>query len=195
MMKYMAALALGTALSAPAFAGGMVEPVEQPVLVMPAPNGEWTGFYVGGQVGYGDLDGDGGGVSYDGNGAIGGLHLGYRYDWGTFVGGVELAYDWTNIDLTPTLDVDNIAALKLTGGYDMGNSLVYATVGAAHAKVKGPGVSNSDNGWLIGAGWDYQFNSNWIVGGEVTYTKFDDFDNTAVDFDGLALKVKASYRF
>ncbi|MFV0493207.1 MAG: outer membrane protein [Pseudorhodobacter sp.] len=193
-MKYLAALALGTALSAPAFAGGLVEPVEEPILIAAAPNGDWTGFYVGGQLGYGNVDTSVTGV--DGDGLLGGLHLGYRYDWGTFVGGVELAYDWANIDLDTTpAEVDNIAALKLIGGYDMGNSLIYATVGAAHGKIKAPGASASDNGWLIGAGWDYQFTSNWILGTEVTYSKFNDFGNSGNDVDSFAVKVKASYRF
>ncbi|MBL4917547.1 outer membrane protein [Szabonella alba] len=199
-MKYLAALALGSALSAPAFAGGMNTPVQEPVISQPvtyapaAPNGEWTGLYAGAQLGYGDIDSDVAGL--DGNGAIGGVHMGYRHDWGQFVGGIELAHDRSNIDLADGAgDLDHMTTLKLQGGYDLGRTLIYANLGAAHAKVSGVGGSASDNGWLVGVGVDYQLTDTWTLGGELNHSRFNNFDDSGIDVKGTTAQLRASYRF
>jgi opacity protein-like surface antigen len=201
-MKFLTSLAIATSLCAPAFAGGMSEPSPEPMVapVIFAPvTANWTGFYVGAQLGYGDVSGDLPGTgtapppptNLDGNGAIGGLHAGYRYDFGQFVTGVELAYNTANIDLGTVGELDSVTQLKLMGGYDLGQTLVYATAGAAHAKT----TLGSDNGWLIGVGMDYAINDAWTLGGELTHHRFDDFDGTGADVRANLLQVKLGYRF
>ena len=198
-MKYLAAFALGSALAAPAFAGGMNTPVEEPVIAPvtyepEAPNGDWSGAYGGVQLGYGDVDSNGAGLN--GNGAIGGVHLGYRMDYGNFVGGVELDHDRSNIDLGAAAgDLDHVTRLKLQAGYDMGRTLIYGTGGLAHAKATVGGAGLSDNGWFLGAGVDYQVTDQWVVGGEVLQHRFTDFDGSGVRLDATTAKVKVSYRF
>ena len=74
-MRYtMTALATAaTFAAAPAFAGNLDTPAPAPAvqpMQQPVPMGiDWTGGYVGGQLGYGDVDTDAG---VSGDGAIGG---------------------------------------------------------------------------------------------------------------------------
>lgn len=195
-MKYLATLAITSALAAPAFAGGIAEPLVEPTLtpmaVAPV-TGDWTGLYAGAQLGYGDVSSNIAGV--DGNGAIGGLHAGYRHDFGQLVAGAELAFNATDIDLGPTDKLDNVTQLKAMLGYDLGSTLVYGTVGAAHAKADLAGVGRSDTGYLVGVGLDYAISDTWTVGGELTHHRFDDFDNTGADIRANTAQVKIGYRF
>ncbi|ABA78873.1 outer membrane beta-barrel protein [Rhodobacter sphaeroides] len=200
-MKRIVALALGGLLAAPAFAGGpvtvapepVVEPVPAPVVV--APVADWSGFYVGGQLGYGKVDTNI--DDLDGNGAIGGLHAGYRYDFGRAVVGAELAYDVTNIDLDgiPDSELDNVTTLKLMAGGKMGKGLLYATAGGSWADASIGGADVSDNGYVYGIGYDYMVNDRWSVGAELLRHTWDDFDDSGVDVDATTLQAKVGFRF
>lgn len=193
-MKFISSLIISTTLSAPAFAGGMAEPTAEPMIapvIMAPVSADWTGFYVGGQLGYGDVSSNVAGV--DGNGAIGGVHMGYRYDFGQFVAGAELAYNGSNIDLgVPAGKLDSVTQLKLMGGYDLGSTLVYGTVGAARAKSS---VLGSDNGYLVGLGMDYAINDKWTVGGEFAHHRFNDFTAPGIDLRANTLQIRVGYRF
>ena len=64
MYKALTTIAAGLAITAPAYAGNISAPVvEQPVAVAPAPvapaSPDWTGFYGGAQLGYGDVSSNG----------------------------------------------------------------------------------------------------------------------------------------
>ncbi len=199
-MKTIAALIATAAISAPAFAGGPVAVAEEPVIAPAAapyvaPGLDWSGAYVGAQLGYGDVDSNGAGL--DGNGWLGGVHGGYRWDLGNWVAGGELAWDKASIDLGGTAgdELDSVAALKLMAGREIGNSLVYGTVGAAHAKANVGGTDLSDSGLVYGVGFDYAVNDRWTVGGEVLEHKFDNFDASGVDFDATTVKAKVGLKF
>lgn len=199
-MKHLAALAaLGSALALPAFAGGpAVAPAEPTVVPAPAPvvmpSADWSGFYAGAQLGYGDVGSDGAGL--DGNGILGGVHAGYRWDLGTTVLGVGADWDAANIDLGAAGNsLDNVARLKLMAGADLGRSLVYVTAGPAWADATVAGVGRSDNGWFLGAGMDYALTDQWTVGAEVLGHRFDNFDGTGVDLDATTVAAKVSFRF
>lgn len=199
-MKTIAAMIATVAISAPAFAGGPVAVVDEPVIVPAAepyvaPGLDWTGAYVGGQLGYGDVDSNGGGL--DGNGWLGGVHAGYRWDMGSWVAGTELSWDKASIDLGATAgdQLDSVAALKLTAGYEIGNSLVYGALGYANANATVAGADLSDSGMVYGIGFDTALNDKWTVGGEVLEHKFDDFDATGIDLDATTLKAKVAMRF
>lgn len=198
-MKSIAAVLASMAIATPALAGGPVEPVTEPVIVPaaePVPmSADWGGAYVGAQLGYADIDSNGGGL--DGDGWLGGVHAGYRWDFGQFVAGAELDYDAADIDLGTTAGdtLDDVARLKLMAGTELGNSLVYATAGAAHANATVGGAGLSDNGWFLGAGLDVPVTGNWTVGGEILQHRFDDFDGSGVDLDATTLKAKVSLRF
>lgn len=200
-MRSIAALLATVAIASPALAGGpvavepepTVTPIAQPII---ASGMDWTGAYAGVQLGYADVDSNG--SFYDGDGMIGGIHAGYRWDMGSIVAGAEVDWDTADIDLgsDPVLgSVDDVARLKLMVGTEIGRSLVYGTVGAAHASATVDGEDYSDNGWLFGAGFDYAVNDRWTVGGEVLKHKFDDFDATGVDIDATTVKAKVALRF
>lgn len=198
-MRSIAALLATAALATPALAGGptIVEP-EPTVTAAPAPvyapAADWTGFYAGAQLGYADIDSNGEGI--DGNGFLGGIHAGYRWDFGQFVAGTELDYDKASgIDLGTDGTLDDVVRLKFMGGYDMGNSLIYATAGAARASATVGTDSLSDSGWFVGAGIDTAINERWTVGGELLQHRFSDFDGSGVDLDATTLKAKVSLRF
>ena len=199
-MKTIAALIATAAISAPAFAGGPIAVVDEPVIAPAAeayvaPGLDWSGAYVGGQPGYGDVDSNGGGL--DGNGWLGGVHAGYRWDMGQYVVGTELDWDKASID-RGAVDgdtLDDVARLKLIGGAKFGRSLVYGTVGAAHASATVSGAELADTGYFIGAGMDYAISDKWSVGGELLQHQFDDFDDSGVDFDATTIKAKVALRF
>jgi outer membrane immunogenic protein len=199
-MKTIAALIATAALTAPAFAGGPTVVAEEPMIApvaeaYVAPGLDWTGAYVGAQLGYGDVDSNG--AALDGNDWFGGVHAGYRWDLGNWVAGSELSYDATNIGLGAVAgdELSDVLALKLTAGREIGNSLVYGTLGAAHANASVGGAELSDTGLVYGMGFDYAVSERWTVGGEVTEHKFDNFDASGVDFDATTVKAKVGMRF
>ena len=202
-MKRIAFLALAT-LATPlaAFAGGPVAPAAEPYVEAPIvvtttrADGDWSGFYAGGQLGYGNVTS--GGAGLDGNDAIGGVHAGYRYDLGRAVLGGELDYNMANIELGTgggANTLDSVARLKLMAGADLGRALVYVTAGAAYADATLGGASASGNGYFAGIGMDYQLSETWTVGGELLGHRFDDFDGTGVDLEAATLQAKVAYRF
>ena len=202
-MKTIAALvapALTAALTAPAFAGGPTVVAEEPAVApvetaYVAPGPDWAGAYVGAQLGYGDVDSNGAGL--DGNDAFGGVHAGYRWDLGNWVAGTELSYDATNIGLGATAgnELTDVWALKLQAGREIGNSLVYGSIGAAQANATVGGTDLSDSGFVYGVGFDYAVNDRWSVGGEVTQHNFSNFDASGVDLDATTVKAKVGLRF
>ena len=199
-MKTIAAMIATAALTAPAFAGGPTVVAEEPMIVpvteaYVAPGLDWSGAYVGAQIGYGDVDSNG--AALDGNDWFGGVHAGYRWDLGTWVAGTELSYDATNIGLGAVAgnELSDVLALKLQAGREIGNSLVYGSLGAAQASATVGGVDLSDTGFVYGVGFDYAVNDRWTVGGEVTQHDFNDFDGTTTDFDATTVKAKVGLRF
>ena len=198
-MKTIAALIATAALTAPAFAGGPVVVAEEPAGVPAAepyvaPGLDGSGAYVGAQLGYGDVSSSD--DTLDGDGWLGGVHAGYRWDLGSWVAGTELSYDTASIDLGDDAgELDDVTALKLNVGREIGNSLVYGTLGAAHANATVGTDELSDSGFLYGLGFDYAVNERWTVGGEVLQHQFDDFDGSGVDLDATTVKAKVALRF
>ncbi len=197
-MKSIAALVTTVALSAPAFAGGPTVPVAEPEIIpVEEPviaSTDWSGLYAGVQLGYADVDSNDAGL--DGYGWLGGVHAGYRWDFGQFVAGAELDYDTADVDLAEGAGtLDDVARIKLTGGAEFGNSLLYGTIGAARASATVGGAELSDNGWFLGAGMDVAVNDRWTVGGELIQHRFSDFDGSGVDLDATTLKAKVALRF
>lgn len=193
------ALSSAFAMGDAALAGGMTEPAPEPMVEaaavpVAAPSGDWTGGYVGAQLGYGNLGSAG--TALDGNGAIGGVHAGYRLDYGQIVAGAELSYDAAKIDLGTAGDtLDNVAKLKLSAGYDLGNTLLYVSGGAVRASATVGGADLSDSGYFLGLGADYALNDQWTVGGEIANHHFSDFGGSGADIDAATVQARVSYRF
>lgn len=187
------ALAAGTA-HAGNLAPPPMEPEVAPPAVVPAPVSDWTGPYAGLQLGWGSADTNIAGV--DGNGLVGGGHVGYDFDFGSLVLGGEADFDFTDLSLNGGLvRLDNIGRLKLRGGIDAGPALIYGTGGAAYSGASIAGVNRSDWGWVVGAGMAYRVTDSFTLGGEVTYQKFSNYDATGVDVEATTLTARASWRF
>lgn len=200
-MKNTFLAAIGATMLAPlpALAGGMASPVTEPAIVAPPVvaievTPDWTGFYAGGALGYGNISSTDG--IADGSGPLGGLLAGYRWDFGTFVAGVEADYDWASIDLGKGAGtLDDIYRVKLQAGADMGSTLVYGTAGLAWASGEFGGKSGNADGWVAGIGADHDLGNNWTLGGEVLWHSFDDAAGSGVDVDATTAKVRVAYRF
>ena len=179
---------LGSAAFAGSLADPVVETVATPVYEPVAVGNDWTGFYGGLNLGYGDVDGTG---NADGDDTTYGVHLGYDYDFGNWVVGAEYEYDKADIDLNGAAEVDNVQRLKLRGGYDLGKTLIYATAGAARVDTS----IGKDTGEFFGVGMAYQVTDRFTVGGEVLEHRFDDIGGTGVDADATTFNLRSSFRF
>jgi len=194
-----APLALAAGVS---HAGGLAEPVVTPApapapMVAPAAparmGGDWTGFYAGGQLGYGQLDADP--LTEDPDGLTFGAHAGYLYDFGSWVLGGEFDIDGADIeDDAADVALDAVARAKVRFGYDAGNWLPYVTGGIAQASTSGA-VDGEDTGAFGGVGLDYQISDSVRIGGEILQHQFEDFDDNGFDIDATTASARVSFRF
>jgi outer membrane immunogenic protein len=191
--KFASASAAVLALASPALAGGLQPVPAEPVVVEAAPvvsyGGDWTGGYAGLNLGYADVNGTG---SVDGDDFTYGLHVGYDYDFGRFVLGGEAEFDWMEINLGGVTDLDSVARLKVRGGYDLGNVLLYVTGGIAQADAS---LVGTDEGGFGGIGVAYKMSDQFYVGGEVLQHQFDDFKGTGIDIDATSVSIRGGIRF
>ncbi len=158
-----------------------------------AQSADWTGAYIGGEVGLGTFDANIPGGSVDNTDFIGGLVAGYDYDLGTWVVGAGVDVDFANIDLPGTIaSLDRLYRLKLRGGYKIGSGLLYGTGGYANAVL---GHGRDDDGYFFGAGYEYLTQSNFSVGGEVLYHQFDSFSGTSANYHVITYQIRGTFRF
>jgi opacity protein-like surface antigen len=132
-------------------------PMKAPI--MPAPVYNWTGWYIGGNIGGGSSTtafGDpcfycsAGNVT---NGFFtGGIQTGYNYQFGNGLVGFEADVNWNSINqkfilggddgdaLDTGLKADVSGTIRGRGGLVINNALVYVTAGGAWANVKQTGT-------------------------------------------------------
>ncbi len=200
MKKLIAATLLAGGFATPLLAGNVEfeappEPALAPVPVASVPVGvDWTGFYAGVQAGYGFGEADGAADS-DLDGAFGGIHGGYNYDFGQFVLGTELDLSVADLSLDTGGEIDQLARLKLRGGFELGRALIYGTGGAAYANVNTAGGDLSDYGYFVGAGVDYLLTNNIVAGVEYLYHDFQDIDDSGIDANVSTIGAKVSWKF
>lgn len=191
-VKRTAAIIAASLMSSTAMAGNLVgvdpEPAPAPTYAVVPAGADWTGFYGGLNLGYGDVDGSG---AADGDDTTYGVHLGYDYDFGDFVLGGEIEFDDADIDLNGAAETQSVARLKLRAGYDLGRTMVYATAGAAQLKTS----IGDDTGEFFGIGLAYQATDSFTVGAEVLEHRFDDIGGTGVDADATTFNLRGSFRF
>jgi len=160
----------------------------------------WTGFYVGGHVGWAGID-DSQALSSptfaltvpnSPSGLIGGGHAGYNWQINQWVLGVETDFDGTSInstygigapfvDTTGTERLDWQGSLRGRAGVAFDKALFYGTGGWAYGHftdsydTAGPtfhqSVSSNRDGWTVGAGIEYAFLPNFT--GRVEYRHTD----------------------
>lgn len=185
-------------LAAPAFAGGVADPVQPPVRISPPADVSWTGYYYGANALYGMGTPTGTG---DISGPQFGLVVGGRVDFGDFVVGVEVEHTQGNIGLSGST-ARNLSRLFNVGvelGYDAGDFLPYATVGMSGARfiepVILPNFDASGLGVFYGIGVDYRLSDTVTVGAEVVQHRFTDFPLPNTDLDLNTFSLTAAYRF
>ena len=203
-------LALAAALSV-AFAGA-ASAADMPARTYskaPAPIVEvwnWTGFYIGGQVGGAWSDHGWDNVSltnepvgHTASSVAGGGHIGYNWQFNQIVFGVEAEANWTNLRgssisvvnpaVTYSTSIDWYATVVGRLGFAFGRAMVYGTGGVAFTDVETRGVngvidsfanSSQRTGWTAGVGFAYQITPNWIAGVDYKHLQFDKYNTTGI---------------
>jgi outer membrane immunogenic protein len=152
----------------------------------PMPVYNWTGFYLGGNLGGAWASGTlsdsftGGSVRANRSGFIGGGQLGYNFQNGNFVYGAEWVFDGTSLDasgsagrFTASAKTNWVTTLAARFGWASNNWLWYGKAGGGWvnneatvtnvfngAQVTG---SNTNGGWLLGVGIEYAFAQKWTA--------------------------------
>lgn len=174
---------------------GNIEPAPAPTPIMApaATMTDWSGPFLGAQVGGGSGDTDfrysGGGAADHGiDGAFGGLYAGYDWQSGANVFGVDLAYNSANIrgstecpnpSFTCSSDLKDFGAVRGRYGRAFNDFLVYGAAGYAFGNAKAdatgpagpafPDNSASVDGWTVALGVQKMLQSGWALRGEVAY--------------------------
>jgi outer membrane immunogenic protein len=130
----------------------------------------WSGFYIGGHLGYGaskfasEISQPG--QDRKGKGAVGGLQLGYNYQTGNIVWGLEADISGAGLGTAISdnaFKTDLLASIRGRLGIAFDRTLVYATGGWAH--VAGQLTSSSQ-----GTSNPFKFHKNRpVVGGGIEY--------------------------
>jgi outer membrane immunogenic protein len=156
---------------------------------------DWTGFYIGGNAGWGQARAcwdfiDAFGTVFNegcrnGSGGLVGGQLGYRWQTGGWVFGLEGQGDWANLrsSRVSLINPAFIEQTKVNGiglftgqiGYAWNNVLWYFKGGAAvvgtnfNIQTAGLTVASAGTtrwGGTVGTGFEYGFTPNWTVGAE-----------------------------
>ncbi len=190
MFKKFTLAATAIALGSAPVLGGSPEPayIEPEVAVPVSTSPDWTGFYVGAQVGFANIDAT---TGNSGDGLIGGIVGGYDWDLGNWVVGAGADYDFADIGVGVT-DVESIWRLRLRGGYKLGNGLAYGTAGYAHADTDNAG---DDGGYFVGLGYEHLVTQSFSLGAEVLYHEFDSFGLSTADLEATTVQLRGTYRF
>jgi outer membrane immunogenic protein len=189
--------------SAGAIAADLPTRMEPAAPVAYVPAFSWTGFYLGGELGWIRTNPEyTTGVLLLGapfvvspstssrNGLSYGLLAGYNYQVGSLVLGIEGDLEgWTVGNMRYTaVTGDFISAHSTWGGsirgrlgFAMDHALFYVTGGAAFASLQTSvpttnislGIDGTRLGWTAGAGVDYAFTDNWFTGIEYRYSRFE----------------------
>jgi outer membrane immunogenic protein len=182
---------------------------------IPPPIFSWTGFYVGGQVGYQWATSSpqiysttgaatAGSPNYNQQGVIGGGHIGYNYQINQYVLGIEGDVEASSFKgsgpyasglYTFNTSVDVQGSVRGRLGFTWERALIYATGGAAfapvHSSYLGPAgfddVTSTRTGWTVGGGFQYAFTPNWSARIEYRYTDLGTTNNILANSSGGTL--------
>src|SRR5262249_33480737 len=213
------AAALGIAAASAAAAADIPVPIHKAPAHVPGYG--WTGFYIGGNIGYGWAD-----VSVDPlpsqrlTGVVGGGQLGYNWQTGNLVFGVEADFQGSAQKRTDSATVGGIgftvdqkipwfATVRARGGFVVDRAFLYATGGWAYINYKmdisalGTTVSSSTSksGWVVGGGVEWALWDRWTAKFEYLYM---DTGSTSTTLFGVTFnarvkdqiaRVGVNYRF
>lgn len=185
-----------------------------PIKAPPKAIYDWTGFYVGGHVGYGEagfgagsnpLQDQGAFLPHSATGLIGGFQLGYNRQLANrVVLGIEADSTFTSPTDGPALarslapfhtTIDYVGTVRGRIGYAFDRFMPFVTGGIAwghtHINVNdGDGVTSLfpvghyQAGWTAGLGLEYAVSGNWTAKAEYDYV---DLSRKAYDLTGFGL--------
>lgn len=168
---------------------------------------DWTGFYLGAHVGYGeanfdgcvdcgeDADSDMEGSELDLSDVVGGGHLGYNFQMDSLVLGIEADFTWVGFEDSYenangdwlSGDVDYLASVRARAGYAMDDILLYATGGVAFTEAKAHGEQHGNNdevkfddiGGVVGGGVEWAASDLVSLRAEGLYYFFGDKEDAS----------------
>jgi outer membrane immunogenic protein len=169
-------------------------PPAAPVAYAP-PVYNWSGFYIGGHLGWGFANSSwsdpfrAGADTFSKNGFLGGGQVGFNAQFDALVLGLEGDFSWTGLkgagadSIGDKLSTNTQWTSTVTGriGAAFDRLLVYGKGGVAFAHDKDSltdlalntsNVNLTRTGWTAGAGLEYALNQNWAVRLEYDYLGF-----------------------
>ncbi|MBB6308299.1 outer membrane protein [Xanthobacter tagetidis] len=184
-------------------------PVAKAPVVVPAPVFSWTGFYIGGNAGYGwgsgkdalDL------ANINPSGWSAGGQVGFNYQFANnIVAGIEADLQGGDISASTgglSSSLDMLGTVRGRLGYAFGRVLPYVTGGLAYGNNSvdnfGWNQSQTHVGWTAGAGVEYALTDHWTAKAEYLYTDLGSkyYDNIGADAGVTAQtgKIGINYKF
>lgn len=171
---------------------------------------DWSGFYLGGQFGYGWFTGEDnlGNPETDLDDVIGGIHAGYNHTFENFLVGLEVEANLAGFDGKTSLgldaNVDWMLAGRIRAGYTFDRYLAFATAGISAAELSLKSVredSNTHTGLVVGGGLEAFVTENLTARIEYQHHWFNEqtYNTNTLDYkvDGQMDVVRAglSYHF
>jgi outer membrane immunogenic protein len=198
----LAGLASGSARAADVIWG---PPPVYGVAALPPGLFSWSGFYLGGHVGWGwgnfEIRSPEHTHGTNVNGGVAGVQGGFNWQWNPIVFGVEVdasAKQFNGNDGAPFGVLNRFDGRRGWGGtvrarvgYAVDRWLFFATGGWALLNYRyaatildGPGVvfPNHDNGWVVGGGIEQAFAPNWSAKLEYLHMDYGDHNRAAAIF-------------
>ncbi len=184
-----------------------------PLAYVPPPIFTWTGFYIGGQIGYewgtssttarsfatGAVTPQ---FDYSASGVVGGIHSGYNYQINQFVIGYESAMNGSSSQGSGLNNSDTMpfeSSVRGRVGIAWNRALFFAAGGVAFGTLQNTstytlsGYSHTYNtekvGWTVGGGVEYAITNNWSVRAEYRYTDYGNINEVEAFSTGGAYSV------
>lgn len=217
-----AAFAVLTAFSAQAFAADLPQPTDPAPTYPVSPDTmsgfDWTGPYVGGQLGWGwgtftTRSTPTGKFENNASGVLGGLYTGYNFMLTpNILTGIEGTFDFTNLEDSSTVGGVNVktgsdwnSTIRGRLGYAFDTFLIYGTGGLALADldVNANGAKDSTTafGWTLGAGVETALSKHVTMRLDYAYENFgkESFNlggtTYKTDLDNNVVRAGVAYKF
>ncbi len=121
-----------------------------------------------------------------------GAFVGYDANLGAGVIGGELVFRDSDLTASNGTVLNDTIQLKARYGQEIGGGLLYGTIGLARASAS---TGGTDNGYLVGVGYEYGLTEQVFLGGELQYSEFQNVGATNADVGSTSIAVRLGYKF